>query len=299
VFKMIVCLSRIPRLGLCCGLLWLSLVSVPTINASGREAARSAQASVPAPESASGLQAQLESILRIASDKKSKELNELVNGLQIPEGANWFSTTFGEELGPALAATYKSSWKDYAELVVRMFRESAPGKHFQVFLKEYSPSSPVPYDSFIQAILQNSKTPLKLYTASVGKDRPIGTLPGIYIYSQGAFRVVNWRTFYALPNVKPVRIRMDTTTAMNQLIRQVNPVRYAEARQAHLHGTVVLHIVIDRDGGVVRADPVSGPPELAKESVDAVRQWLFKPTLLNGDPVEVDSAVSIVFSNPD
>jgi outer membrane biosynthesis protein TonB len=61
----------------------------------------------------------------------------------------------------------------------------------------------------------------------------------------------------------------------------------------------VLHIVIDRDGGVVRADPVSGPPELAKESVDAVRQWLFKPTLLNGDPVEVDSTVSIVFSNPD
>src|SRR5579862_1297944 len=266
MFRTISSLSRITRLGLCCGL--LSLAPVPTISASGRGTTRPAQAPAPAPESASSLQAQLESILRIASDKKSKQIDDLVNDLQIPESANWFSTAFGEELGPTLADTYKSSWKDYAELVVRMFRENPWGKHFQVFLKEYSPSSPVPNDSFIQAILQNSKTPLKLYTASVGKDRPIGTLPGIYTYSQGAFRVVNWRTFYGLPNVKPVRIRVDTATAMNQLIRHVNPVRSAEARQEHLHGTVVLHVVIDRDGSVLRADPVSGPAELTKESVD-------------------------------
>jgi hypothetical protein len=295
MFRPISSLSRIPRLCLCCGL--LSLAPVPTISTSGREATRSAQAQVSAPESASGLQAQLESILRIASDKKSKQLDELINGLQIPESADWFSAAFGGELGATLAATYKSSWKDYAEAVVRMFRENASGKHSQVFLKEYSPSSPVPNDSFIQAIFQNSKIPLKLYTASVGKDRPIGTLPGLYIYSQGAFRIVNWRTFYGLPNVKPVRIRVGTATAMNQLIRQVNPVRSAEARQEHLQGTVVVHIVIDRDGSVLRADPVSGPAELAKESVDAVRQWLFKPTFLNGDPVEVDSTVNIIFSN--
>lgn len=180
-----------------------------------------------------------------------------------------------------------------------MFRDNAAGKHFQVFVKEYSPSSPVPSDSFIQAILQNSKIPLKLYTAGVGKDHPIGILPGIYVYSQGSFRVVNWRSFYGLPNVKPARIRVGTSVAMTQLIRQVNPVRSQEARKKHLQGTVLLHIVVDRDGSVVRVDPVSGPPELTQESVDAVRQWLFKPTLLNGDPVEVDTTVTIVFSNAD
>lgn len=180
-----------------------------------------------------------------------------------------------------------------------MFRDSASGKHFQVFVKEYSPSSPVPSDSFIQAILQNSKIPLKLYTAGVGKDHPIGILPGIYVYIQGSFRVVNWRSFYGLPNVKPARIRVGTSVAMTQLIRKVNPVRSQEARKKHLQETVLLHIVVDRDGSVVRVDPVSGPPELTQESVDAVRQWLFKPTLLNGDPVEVDTTVTIIFSNAD
>ena len=290
-------LLRIVRLGLVC--LWVLTVPVWMITATAKEAPSAGQASAAIPESPAGLQTELEAILRSAKDKNSKQLDALVNNLQIPDSASWFSATFGEELGKPLAATYQSSWKDYEDSITRMFHDESSGKHFQVFVKEYSSSTPVPSDSFIQAILQNSKNPLKLYTAGVGKDRPIGTLPGIYVYIRGAFRVVNWRTFYGLPNVKPARIRVGTSVAMSQLIRQVNPVRSQEARQKHLQGTVLLHIVIDRDGSVARADPVSGPQELLSESLDAVRQWLFKPTLLNGDPVEVDTTVTINFSNAD
>lgn len=287
-------LLKIASLGLVCAL--VSSAPVMPIGATDREALSNTQTPATIPESPAGLQTQLDAILRIAKTKNSKQLDDLVNDLQIPENATWFSATFGEELGPALAATYKSSWKDYEDAIARMFRDEASGKHLQVFVKEYSPSTPVPSDSFIQAILENSKNPLKLYTAGVGKDRPVGTLPGIYVYIQGSFRVVNWRTFYGLPNVKPARIRVGTSVAMSQLIRQVNPVRSQEARQMHLQGTVLLHVVIDRDGSVARVDPVSGPPELIQESVEAVRQWLFKPTVLNGDPVEVDTTVNIVFS---
>jgi hypothetical protein len=280
---------------LICGL--LSFAPVMAINASANEIAHAAQTPSALPESPSGLQSQLETILRAARDRNSKQLDDLVSDLQIPESANWFSATFGEELGSVLAATYNNSWKSYEYAVAQMFRASSSGKHFQVFVKEYSSSSPVPSDPFIQAILQNSNLPLRLYTCGVGKDHPIGSLPGIYVYIQGSFRIVNWQTFYGLPNVKPARIRVDTSVAMSQLIRQVNPVHSPENRQKHLQGTVQLHIVIDRDGSVVRAEPVSGPPELTQESVDAVRQWLFKPTLLNGDPVEVDTTVTIIFSN--
>jgi hypothetical protein len=297
MFKLISSLPGVSCLGLICGLLLLA--PGMAMSKLRTEIAYAAPSPAATPESSSGLQTQLESILRIAKDKNSNQLDDLVSGLRIPESANWFSATFGEELGSSLAATYKDSWKNYQYAVAQMFRENPSGKHFQVFVKEYSPSSPVPSDSFIQAILQNSKIPLKLYTAGVGKDRPTNTLPGIYVYCQGSFRVVNWRTFYGLPNVKPARIRVGTSVAMSQLIRQVNPVNSPEVRQKHLQGTVVLHIVIDRDGSVMKADPVSGPSELVKESEDAVRQWLFKPTLLNGDPVEVDSTISIVFSNAD
>ena len=69
-----------------------------------------------------------------------------------------------------------------------------------------------------------------------------------------------------------------------------------ELRGKKLQGAVLVHIVIDRDGNVLRAELVSGQPELIKGSLDAVRQWLFKPTLLNGDPVEVDTTVTIMYS---
>ena len=282
---------------LICGL--LTFAPVVAINASANERAHPAQTPSAIPASPSGLQSQLETILRAARDKNSKQLDDLVSDLQIPESANWFSASFGEELGSVLAATYNNSWKSYEYAVAQMFRADSSGKHFHVFVKEYSPSSPVPSDTFILAILQNSKLPLRLYTCGVGKDHPVGSLPGIYLYIQGSFRIVNWQTFYGLPNAKPARIRVGTSVAMSQLIRQVNPVHSPENRQKHLQGTVLLHIVIDRDGSVVRAEPVSGPPELTQESVDAVRQWLFKPTLLNGDPVEVDTTVTIVFSNAD
>jgi hypothetical protein len=287
-------LLRIARLSLILGL--VSMAPAVAIDATKNEAPTPTQTPAAIPESSAGLKSQLEAILRIAKDKKSRQLDSLVNELQIPDDADWFSTTFGEELGSSLAATYNDSWKDYEEVVVRMFRDEASGNQFQVFVKEYSASSPVPSDSFIQAILQNSKIALKLYTASTGRDHPIDTLPGIYIYYQGSFRLANWRTFYGLPNVKTPRVRFGTGVALSQLIRRVNPVLPPALRGKKLQGTVLVHILIDRDGSVVRADPVSGPIELFKPSVDSVLQWLFKPTLLNGDPVEVDTTVSIVYS---
>jgi TonB family protein len=287
-------LLQIARFSLICGL--VSMAPALAVDATKIEAPTPTQTPAAIPESSAGLKSQLEAILRIAKDKKSRQLDNLVNELQIPNDADWFSATFGEELGSSLAATYNDSWKDYGELVVRMFRDEASAKQFQVFVKEYSASSPVPSDPFIQAILQNSKIALKLYAASVGKARPIDTLPGIYVYYQGSFRLANWRTFYGLPNVKPVRIRLGTGSALNQLIRLVNPVLPPELRGKKLQGTVLVHIVIDRDGNVIRAEPVSGPPELIKGALDAVRLWLFKPTLLNGDPVEVDTAVTINYS---
>jgi protein TonB len=59
---------------------------------------------------------------------------------------------------------------------------------------------------------------------------------------------------------------------------------------------VVLHAVIAKDGSVEDLQYVSGPPLLMKSAMDAVRQWRYQPTQLNGDPVEVDTTISVVFT---
>jgi len=67
------------------------------------------------------------------------------------------------------------------------------------------------------------------------------------------------------------------------------------AKEAHISGTVVLHCVIGKDGAVTQLEYVSGPPLLMKSAMDAVREWVYKPTLLNGEAVEVDTTVTVVF----
>jgi protein TonB len=74
------------------------------------------------------------------------------------------------------------------------------------------------------------------------------------------------------------------------------PVYPPIAKTAHISGTVMLHAVIAKDGSVEDLQYVSGPPLLMKAAMDAVKQWRYQPTQLNGEPVEVDTTISVVFT---
>jgi len=100
----------------------------------------------------------------------------------------------------------------------------------------------------------------------------------------------------ASPEPRPMRIRVGGNVAAAQIVHQVQPIYPAEAKAAHVSGTVVLHVIIARDGSMQKVEVVSGPPMLIQAAVDAVQQWRYRPTLLNGQPVEVDSTVQVVFT---
>src|ERR1700691_4924848 len=98
------------------------------------------------------------------------------------------------------------------------------------------------------------------------------------------------------PKATPQRIRVGGNVAAAKLVRQVTPLYPPIAKTAHISGTVILHAVIAKDGTIQNLDYVSGPPLLMKNAMDAVRQWRYSPTLLNGEPVEVDTTISVVFT---
>jgi periplasmic protein TonB len=93
----------------------------------------------------------------------------------------------------------------------------------------------------------------------------------------------------------PQRIRVGGSVQAAKMLRQTPPVYPQIAKTAHVSGTVVLHAVIAKDGTVQELTYVSGPPLLMKAAMDAVRDWRYTPTTLNGDPVEVDTTISVVF----
>jgi len=94
----------------------------------------------------------------------------------------------------------------------------------------------------------------------------------------------------------PVRIKQGGNVTAASIISQTKPVYPALARQARIQGNVVLHAIIDKDGDVAQLEVVSGHPLLVQSALDAVKQWRYKPTLLNGDPVEVDTTITVTFT---
>ena len=98
------------------------------------------------------------------------------------------------------------------------------------------------------------------------------------------------------PKASPSRIRVGGNVAAAKLIRQVTPIYPTIAKTAHISGTVILHAIIAKDGTIQELTYVSGPPLLMRNAMDAVRQWRYNPTLLNGEPVEVDTTISVVFT---
>jgi protein TonB len=79
------------------------------------------------------------------------------------------------------------------------------------------------------------------------------------------------------------------------LIHRVEPQYPAIARQIRLEGTVVLNAVISREGKIEQVEVASGPALLARVAQEAVRQWKYRPYLLNGEPVEVETQITVNF----
>jgi protein TonB len=93
---------------------------------------------------------------------------------------------------------------------------------------------------------------------------------------------------------KPVQIGGDVLAA--RIVTKVVPVYPTVARQARISGTVQLIGVIAKDGTIRNLQVVSGNPLLVKAALDAVRQWVYRPTLLNGEPVEVIAPIDVIFT---
>lgn len=95
----------------------------------------------------------------------------------------------------------------------------------------------------------------------------------------------------------PVHVSVGVLSAM--LVSKVDPVYPPEAKAAGVQGVVVLRAVVAKDGTVASLQVVSGPPQLTASAMDAVRQWMYKPYLLNGEPTEVETTINISYTLAD
>lgn len=96
----------------------------------------------------------------------------------------------------------------------------------------------------------------------------------------------------------PKRIRIGGNVEAAKVITKVQPIYPESAKAAGIQGSVVLHAIVSKDGKPLALQVLNSQidPDLARAAVEAVSQWRYQPTLLNGEPVEVDTVITVNFT---
>src|SRR5437762_4042914 len=101
----------------------------------------------------------------------------------------------------------------------------------------------------------------------------------------------------AVPKVAtPQRVRVSQGVTQGLLLRKIQPAYPPLARQARIQGSVLLQAEISKDGSIQNLRLISGHPMLAPAAIEAVKQWKYKPYILNGEPVEVETQITVNFT---
>ena len=101
------------------------------------------------------------------------------------------------------------------------------------------------------------------------------------------------------PKVKaeaPKKVNISGGVATGMLLNKTTPLYPPIAKAARVSGTVVLQATISKTGTIENLRVISGPAMLQQSAMDAVKSWRYRPYLLNGDPVEVETTVNVVFT---
>jgi TonB family protein len=98
------------------------------------------------------------------------------------------------------------------------------------------------------------------------------------------------------PQANPSRIRISSAVARGLLVQKVNPQYPLDAKYQNVQGVVVMSATIDPEGHVTDLQLISGHPMLAPAAMDAVKQWKYKPFLVNGNPVTVETQIQVNFT---
>src|SRR6202521_5773217 len=125
----------------------------------------------------------------------------------------------------------------------------------------------------------------------------VGGVPGAGGAMGGVIGGILNSTPVAVPKVAtPQRVRVSQGVTQGLLIRKIQPNYPPLARQARIQGSVLLQAEISKDGTIENLHLISGHPMLAPAAIEAVKQWKYKPYILNGEPVEVETQITVNFT---
>jgi TonB family protein len=255
------------------------------------------------PESTSGLEHLLKDILKAQKENDAGHAEVLLQSLLLPDYARWYHENFDDGIAKLGVAAYAANLNSFTAQLAAYFLEVQSEDRQRVEAARYGKNCDDNASELTFMILDGRLKEFPIYEGRFFKGETFRRLFA-FAYVDGGFR------FLIVPNFDQVaksearareegaakRILIGGNVQAARLVKRVQPTYPTVAREEHLSGTVKLHAIIGIDGSVQSLRVWSGRCSLARASVDAVRQWRYQPTLLNGNPVEIDTQIDVIFS---
>lgn len=277
------------------------------LRASAQQSPSSSNSYVPAEvaDTLAGFQAQVDELVRVAKTRDQSNWQIALGTFSLKDPTDWFQANFAGEHVAQLSQDYPKmrdghlghmSWvighnQDAADfrIEVAISEMPAPASNAGFESPQPRPLHPVLLRNFRLTPVANSGTMPPSWVSS-------------FVYVYGHFRVVGGTyPFWA----ESLQLLRRTSAGMPQgpisihagrILHKVSPDYPKKARKRGVEGSVRLHAIIGKDGSIRELSVISGDPLLTDAALNAVRQWRYQPTLLNGDPVEVDTTIDVTFA---
>ena len=230
-----------------------------------------------------------EDLLAAARAGDAARLAALIDNLRLPDHQAWFERAFSPDEGAAQAAKYSRFLEQFEASLGQRFAALATQTGLEVSVERIEVSP----DSETVEELPPARLPLALFAVTLHKP---GTdfAPRLawFVHSAGGWRFAGRMRTSTAP---PMQIRVASAVQEQKLTNRVAPAYPAQQPGESVEGKVVLEAVIAADGRIKELRVLSGHPTLVAATVAAVQQWRYQPTLLDGEPAEVITTISILF----
>jgi TonB family protein len=252
------------------------------------------------PDTSAGFQSQVDELVRVAKTRDQANWQIALATFSLPNTDSWLQANFAPEHLAQLTSDYAKVRDGHLGRLSEVIAHNQDAPNFRIHV---APSEmPAPPSSE----RPESQLPLPLHPVRVQNFRLTviagsGTMPPSWVsslvYADGHFRVVGGTyPFWAEALQQIRRPPGPFTVNAARILHKVPPEYPKKARKAHVEGVVRLHAIIGKGGDIRDLEVVSGDPLLTDAALKAVRQWRYEQTLLNGEPVEVDTTIDVIFA---
>ncbi len=253
------------------------------------------------PDSSEGVRQFLNDAVAAVKSGNEERVAALIRRMEIPDYQHWFDKVFGPSDGATLTITYR----DHRETDRENFLDNLKRlvQNYGELVIDRVEDMPVPDEGRINKALRESlKQPVAFYSAAWRRPLPPSSYSnnplGFFTLIDGSFRRMPFPLVYELSAAHgmSLRIRQGGNVQSKLLVQKVPPRYPLGARSSGVQGVVRLNVIVAKNGTISEIKVMSGDPLLAEAAIEAVRQWRYRPTLLNGWPVEVDTTIDVIFS---